>query len=411
MKSFIQDFVAKKGIWVGASLFVSRISSFLISLFGARMLTMDEFGAVTFVLNFLGIFLAISGFGAAQGVLKYGPTISDQKEKERFFSYAFSYGLLYNFVLTAIMFLIAGLLYWDEHSKIYLIALFFIRFLGFYLSEQKKAEYRANLDNESYAKLDILISVFSLILSLILTYFWHFEGFILSLVVAPFSYLLFDRKFNLSFKSNHLQNFNKKEFWKFSSTTALTTQVGELVFILDIFFIGWLMTDADVAHYKVSAMIPMNILVLGFIFMQTEYPKLCQHHKDKKYQHQFVFNYLKLFSVVGIIIYAIGYFFNKQILEIFGKQYADTTIYNILLLAAVMSLIFRVLFVYMLASIGKSTWNLKISVLMLVATSLALYFVIPKFGLIGVAYITFGCLTLSGILPAIAYFYESKKLS
>ena len=107
---------------------------------------------------------------------------------------------------------------------------------------------------------------------------------------------------------------------------------------------------------------------------------------------------------------AVGLVFDKQILSIFGHQYQNTEIYRILLFAAIISLIFRVLFVYMLASIGKTMWNLVISGFMLFATSVSLYLVIPEYGLRGVSYVTFGCLALSGILPAFAYFYESKKI-
>jgi O-antigen/teichoic acid export membrane protein len=410
MKTFIRDFIAKKGIWVGLSLLISRLSAFLLSVFVARILSKEDFGAATFGLNFLTIFLAFSGFGSAQGVVKYGSGIENNLQRKQLFRYAFSYGLIYNFILTLIMILISGILYWDEFAKIKLILLFSIRFLGMYLVEQKKAEYRADLDNQTFAKFDIFLSVTSLFFGIFCTFFWQLNGFIFSLCVSPFFMFFYDWKFNFSLKKITFNDFRNKEFWRFSWTTALTTQIGELVFILDIFFIGLLMKEQDVAYYKVSSMIPMNILVLGFIFMQTEYPKLCQHHRDKKYQYQFIFNYWKLFTVVGIVVLVIGVFFDQQILSIFGHQYQNTEIYRILLFAAVISLIFRVLFVYMLASIGKTMWNLIISVFMLFATSLSLYFVIPEYGLTGVSYVTFGCLALSGILPAFAYFYESKKI-
>ena len=410
MKTFIRDFIAKKGIWVGLSLLISRLSAFLLSVFVARILSKEDFGAATFGLNFLAIFLAFSGFGAAQGVVKYGSGIENLHQRKQLFRYAFSYGLMYNFILTMIMILISCVLYWNEFSKINLILFFSIRFLGMYLVEQKKAEYRADLDNQTFAKFDIFLSVTSLILGIICTYFWHLNGFIFSLCISPFFLFLYDQQFSFSLKKITFNDFRSKEFWRFSWTTALTTQIGELVFILDIFFIGLLMREQDVAYYKVSSMIPMNILVLGFIFMQTEYPKLCQHHRDKKYQYQFIINYWKLFTVVGTVVLIFGVFFDKQILSIFGHQYQNTEIYRILLFAAVISLIFRVLFVYMLASIGKTMWNLAISAFMLFATSLSLYLVIPEYGLTGVSYVTFGCLALSGILPAFAYFYESKKI-
>lgn len=410
MVTFIRDFIAKKGIWVGLSLLISRLSAFLLSVFVARILSKEEFGAATSGLNFITIFLAFSGFGAAQGILKYGSGIENSLHKKQLFRYAFSYGLIYNFILSIVMMIVSGILYWDEFSKIKLISLFSIRLLGIYLIEQRKAEYRADLDNQSFAKLDIFLSLSALFLGIGCTYFWHLNGFILSLCISPFFLFFYDSRLNFSFKKINFSEFTTKEFWRFSWTTALTTQIGELVFILDIFFIGLLMKDQDVAYYKVSSMIPMNILVLGFIFMQTEYPKLCQHHWDKKYQYKFIFNYLKLFTAVGIGVLVVGVFFDRQILSIFGNQYQNTEIYRILLVAAVISLIFRVLFVYMLASIGKTMWNLVISATMLFATSLSLYLVIPGYGLYGVSYVTFGCLALSGILPAFAYFYESKKI-
>lgn len=410
MKAFIQDFIAKKGIWVGSSLLISRLSAFLLTIFAARILAKEDFGSVTFALNFLTIFLAFSGFGASQGVLKFGSALKDEKSKRNLFSYAFSYGLIYNCILNGIMFLTAMLLYWDEISKLELIAIFSIRFLGMYLVEQKKAEYRARHDNQAFAKLDIFLSVSALVVGTLMTYFLGVRGFVASLCLAPFFLFFYDFRLNFSLKKIKFEEFTTREFWRFSYATALTTQIGELVFILDIFFIGLLMNDNDVANYKVSSMIPMNILVLGFIFMQTEYPKLCQHHKDKKYQYHFIFNYWKLFAIISIFILGIGYFLENEILSIFGSQYTNTEIYKILLLGAVASLLFRVLFVYMLASIGKPIWNLVISIFMLLITSVSLYSIIPQYGLLGVSYVTLGCLSLSGILPMFAYFYESKKL-
>ena len=410
MKTFIQDFIAKKGIWVGSSLLISRLSAFLLNVFVARILSKDDFGSVTFGLNFLTIFLAFSGFGASQGVLKFGSVVKNKESKQNLYSYAFSYGLIYNCFLTLIMLGAALLLYWNEVSKIELIALFSIRFLGMYLVEQKKAEYRANHNNEAFAKLDIFLSVSALILGVVMTHFLGIKGFVASLCIAPFFLFFYDFKLNFSLKKFQFEDFTTKEFWRFSWTTALTTQIGELVFILDIFFIGLLMSDHDVANYKISSMIPMNLLVLGFIFMQTEYPKLCQHHKDRKYQYHFIFNYWKLFAILSVLILGIGFFLENEILSIFGSQYTNTEIYRILLIGAVASLLFRVLFVYMLASIGKPIWNLMISVFMLLLTSVSLYVIIPEYGLIGVSYITLGCLSLSGILPMFAYFYESKKL-
>ncbi|RZJ39897.1 MAG: hypothetical protein EOO19_16330, partial [Chryseobacterium sp.] len=191
---FIRDFIAKKGIWVGLSLLISRLSAFLLSVFVARILSKEDFGAATFGLNFLTIFLAFSGFGAAQGVVKYGSGIENLRQRKQLFRYAFSYGLIYNFILTVIMILISCILYWNEFSKINLILLFSIRFLGMYLVEQKKAEYRADLDNQTFAKFDIFLSVVALILGIICTYFWHLNGFIFSLCISPFFLFFYDQQ-------------------------------------------------------------------------------------------------------------------------------------------------------------------------------------------------------------------------
>jgi O-antigen/teichoic acid export membrane protein len=409
MKNFIKDFVAKKGIWVGASLIISRVSAFLLSIFAARLLSKDDFGLSTFGLNFIAIFIAFAGFGSAQGVLKYGSTIQNKNKKD-FFVYAFSYGLLLNFLLTIIIFILAFILYHHNSLKLWLICILSIRFLGTYLVEQKKAEYRANFDNESFAKLDIFLSVSALVLGLVLIYFYQLNGFLISLSVSPFLLFLYDRKFKFSLQKINFESFTTKSFWHFSWSTALTTQVGELVFILDLFFIGLMMRDQDVAYYKVSSMIPTNILVLGFIFMQTEYPKLCLHHLDKKYQHQFIKNYFKLFAIISFAIIFFGFVFSEELLSIFGSKYKETQIFKILLSASVISLLFRVLFVYMLAAIGKPLWNLYISGFLLISISISLYFVIPVYQLFGVAVVTLVCYIFSGFLPAFAYFYESKKL-
>ncbi len=408
MTNFIKNFFQNNGAWVATGTMVTKFSSFLVILFASRWLTKNDFGEVSAAINFLGFFVVFTGFGSYQGMLRFGAIVSPE-EREKLKAYSFSYGMLIQLIICLVMAAVAWLIYRDHWSLLSIILLFNIRFFGVYLLEQAKAETRADFNNKKYALLDILSSVSLVLLVIILIQLLGKDGYIWALCVSPFAVLLI-HKFKLSFSKKNLFSFTERDFWKFSVTSAMGGQVAEWLFLIDIFFISLIINQTAVAEYRISNTIPINLMFLAYVFLQTGYPELCKQHLNKDFQKKYLRNYLKSLIPISFVILAFGLTFPDALISLFGKHYEDSSIFKILIFGTVSVILIRAPFGYLLSALGKPAYTLGVSVIMLVIISIAYYFIIPKYGLKGVAYTNVFGLTLSGILYGLAYFYELKKI-
>ncbi|WP_417428609.1 oligosaccharide flippase family protein [Halpernia sp.] len=407
MKDFLQNFIKSKGIWVGISMFISRLCTFLVTVFVARTLSVSEFGLATSALNFLSFFIVLAGIGSVNGILKYG-VILNEKDKETLFKYTLSYGILANILVSFLIIILSFIFFYNDISVAKLASLLALRFFGNYFIDQKMAESRAHFQNEKFAKIVISTSIFAFFLSVVLTYFYHFTGYIISLCVAPYI-ILFFFKWEISFKRINFKQFTEKEFWKFSYVTAISAQISTWVLILDIFFIGILLGNDAVAEYRISCLIPSNLIIIGTIILQTEYPKLCEKWEDKKYQFNFIFNYFKIIGLFSFFILVFGFLYSSEILHLFGNQYNNILIFKVSLVSTIIMLLFRVPFIYLIYALGKTQYNLVLA-LISVFILCGFYFVIPLYGTNGAAYYFLFSFTIISFFYMGTYFYLIKRI-
>lgn len=404
MIQFIRDFFKQSGIWVASSFFVTKISAFLLTLIMVRVLSESDFGWVMYGLNYLGFFIPFIGFGSSHGTLRYVAISSDSSEKEKIIKYSFSYGLFLNFFLNLIMVVLAIILF-GKGNHVLLISVFSIRLLGVFLLDQAKAEIRGTHNNKKFGQVDLISNIALLLSAVFLAYFFGVYGYISALCLSPYVVLLF-HKFRFSFDKSVFSNFQKKEFWKFCISMAFTTQLSELIFLLDVFFIGIIMNNSAVAQYRIYSIIPFNLFFIAALFFQTAYPKLCEKHLDNKFQLHFLFNFWKLILPISLFILFLGFTFGDSILKIFGgNYYKNTTVFEILILASISVLLLRTPFGYLLASKGKSIYNLISAIISIVSLLILIKPVLNNYGLVGVAWLSLANLLFIGIFLMLSYFY------
>jgi O-antigen/teichoic acid export membrane protein len=111
MIKFLSNFFKQSGIWVASSFFVSKIAAFLLTLFMARILSKEDLGWVMYGLNYLGFFIPFVGFGSSHGALRYAAIEKENEEKQKIIAYSFSYGLIFNILLSLIMLVLAFIIF------------------------------------------------------------------------------------------------------------------------------------------------------------------------------------------------------------------------------------------------------------------------------------------------------------
>lgn len=404
MIKFLSNFFKQSGIWIASSFFVSKIAAFLLTLFMARILSKEDLGWVMYGLNYLGFFIPFVGFGSSHGALRYVAIEKENEEKQKIIAYSFSYGLIFNILLSLIMLVLAFVIL-GNGNQLLIVSLFMIRLFGVFLIDQAKSEVRGFHNNKKFGQIEIYSNILLLVSAVFSAYFFGVKGYIFSLCLSPFVVLFFHR-FRISFDRTQFKNFTEKSFWKFCVTMAFTNQVSELIFLLDVFFIGIFLDNSAVAHYRIYSIIPFNLFFLAALFFQTAYPKLCENHQNNQYQLQFLFNFWKLMVPITILIFAVSYFGAEYILTLFGNDYAENPkVFKILIVASISVLLLRTPFGYLLASKGKSIYNLIGALISILSLLVLIKPTISNFGIEGVAWLSLVNLFFIGIFQMISYFY------
>ena len=404
MIKFLSNFFKQSGIWIASSFFVSKIAAFLLTLFMARILSKEDLGWVMYGLNYLGFFIPFVGFGSSHGALRYAAIEKENEEKQKIIAYSFSYGLIFNILLSLIMLVLAFIIF-GNGNQLLIVSLFMIRLFGVFLIDQAKSEVRGFHNNKKFGQIEIYSNILLLVSAVFSAYFFGVKGYIFSLCLSPFVVLFFHR-FRISFDRTQFKNFTEKSFWKFCVTMAFTNQVSELIFLLDVFFIGIFLDNSAVAHYRIYSIIPFNLFFLAALFFQTAYPKLCENHQNNQYQLQFLFNFWKLMVPITILIFAVSYFGAEYILTLFGNDYAENPkVFKILIVASISVLLLRTPFGYLLASKGKSIYNLIAALISILSLLVLIKPTISNFGIEGVAWLSLVNLFFIGIFQMISYFY------
>ena len=404
--SFLGNFLKNSGIWVSVSSVLSKVLAFAMTLFLVRFLPSSDFGVLTITLNFVGFFLPALGLGASHGLLRFGAQQKDE-EKANLIRYTMNQGII-NQILLSIIIIVSGILLNFSQTIVWqLIAVMTIRLFGLYFLEQAKAELRAKFDNTSYAKIDIFTNILAVVLGVALTYFYGIWGYVISLCLFPFSVFLLYR-FDFT-KASLVQHF-KKEFWGFSVKSVLTTMVFMWVFILDVFFVGRYFSAEQVGLYKISTLIPMNLIFVAQIYTQTLYPEMCYNHRNKNYLNTFLKQYYLYFVPVTVFLVILGFVFAQDLMQIFGKDYLETDIIKIMFLQMASCILMRIPFGNLLGATGEITASLVIGIIILLGITITSLIILPDSSPKTAAYIACFWITFGGVLSATYYFNFFRKL-
>ena len=413
LKSFYLGFIERSGFHILISTTLARLLSFFASWVALKLIPNFELGLVIYALNIITLIIPISGFGAYQGLLRYGALLKTDTEKNQLFSYVLIKGGLLSLVLIAIISLSSSLFTYNIlESRIYLILISLSIFTHF-LMESLKIQFRVLHQNKNFAKAEIIFNIILLILVSFGSYFFKENGYIFALIASPLiTFFIFLPKIKFSF---YLPNHFKKpslEFWKYSFYTGLSNVAGQLLFVLDIILIGTLLKDPEmVTIYKYLSLIPFSLLFLPRAILTTDFVMLTKRHADKLYIKKYIKNYSYLFLLISIILILLTFMFSELILSFFDKEFILHKLeFRILIIGVSSILIFRGLFGNLLSTIGKAYINYWIALTGLLINLFSNYILIPKYGILGAAVTSAGIMWITSLLSVYFYFYFYNKI-
>lgn len=413
---FLNDLKNRKGGYIFTAIILSKIFGFLLSIFVIKTISTVEYGLVSYAYNIISFIAPFAGFGIFQSLVRYGPLQESQQKKRQLFKYVLKNGTLASVLLTGIVIAFSGVLTSslpDSYNHLMLISFLII---SLFIFEVVKIYFRVHHINKLFAYLEISNSVLLVISGVILTYFYGGYGYLISLIISPLLiaiYIIIQYGIVKQIEKNDYSKSYKKSLWSYGFFTSLGGLTSQLIFSIDILMIGYLLeSETKVALYKVASIIPFSLLFIPNGFIKTDLIKLTQEYQNRKFLKKYISNYLKLFSLISLVLALILWLLSNQIMQLFGEEYIEAanlvTVFGIGLIGA---FVFRNLFGNLLDAVGWAKTSASLSVSVLILDVILNYFMVNEYGIIGAAYSTSILLWVSGIASMLAIYSYLRKLN
>lgn len=413
MNTFFFNFLSRKGAWVFSSMVIGRLLTFLSSWIALKLLDQDDLGNLLFALHIVLFFIPLSGFGAAQGLLRFGALEEKSSYQQNLLHEVLKKGFIFSFLLIGIIVIFSGVLTANmPDSRLYLMSLSLLILTLFFL-ESIKTYYRVIGKNEIYAKIEITYAFILIFMVAIGCYFYGIWGYLLSLVLTPLLTLILYLPKNIFTPFYAKKQLLTADFWKYSFFSGLSNSVTQLLAIADIFLIGYLLQDpAQVTFYKYLSLIPLSLVILPNALITTDFVSLTSKIDNQHFIFQYIKQYFLFFLWVVSLCWIFHLLFMDPILNFFGKDFIPyKKVYYCLLLGVTAVIMLRILFGNLLSALGMAKvnfWIAGFSVILNVFLNLRF---IPHSGILGAAITSAITMWISSFLSMFCFYYFLKKSS
>ena len=414
LKQFLIQFKKNKGGYVTVSIMLGKLISFLISLVVIRLLTKPEYGLITYSSTIVSLAVPLMGFGAYQGLMRYGAKLQDYNQKLQLFNYGLVRGSVFSFIFIGIFVLLSNFITRSlpEAGNYFIILSFQI--FSLFLLEYVKSYYRLLHKNKSYSLVEISYQIFLIVSAIIATVLFDGTGFVIAMTVVPLAVavvVIFKNKW-IDFKNITFNLAIKPfEFWKYSILVSFGALASQLLFVLDIIMLGNMLKDAQlVAVYKAAGLIPLSLRFVPYMFITTDYLQFAENENNALFLKQYARNYSKIFIPLSAITVLFFWFTSDYLVLLFGNGYENAALLmKIFGIAITASFIFRIPYGNILTATRWANINAYTSIFSLLLNFVLNYFFIKQWQLEGAAVATTLTMWISGILAFLLFVLYLKR--
>lgn len=324
--------VYQKGLWhiLGANM-INQIIAFFSNFIVIRVLSKSEFGIYSSAFNIYSFFALASGFGMESAGLQLCSENYLQPERaDSYARYSIIFGSGFNIFLGIAICLSAFCFPFPIEGTNSVLALFLALPFLTSLFNFQQMYFRYNLLNAKYSVFSIANTSLILAGSVLGALLFKSQGMILGRefamllsVAIGICFLKFPVKRILS--AARLKIDEKRDALKIALVSMLNISTGQMLYLLDVFLIGLLLTDEIVvASYKTATIIPNALLFIPSAIAVYIYPYFAQNKNDKIWVKRNFYTVLKYFAPVNAII-SLGLVVLAPFIIrlLFGSQYLD----------------------------------------------------------------------------------------
>lgn len=399
-----------------SSKLINRLVRFATSFVIVRLLDKETYGAFSWALNIINFFIIMNGLGVAFAILQFCSERKKTEDKLPFLKYGAKIGVVFDIIV--IIFFVLFLFLFDlpvEGSKEILILLVLLPL--FMLFQEILGNYlRSDYKNKKYSFIYIINTLLFFFLTLAGGYFFKVYGIVFA------RYLAFAVSVALGIKFIYkdlkvLRNISeppkqqKREFLKYSVIASFNVSITQILFLLDIFFVGLIIPDNSViASYKVATLIPFGLSFIPSSVMAFAYPYFSSNYKNAGKVKKYFYELQKYMMILNLFITLLLVLFAPLIIRfVFGNEFSDAVLpFRILCFGYFIGGSFRATAGNVLASLRKININLYNGIICGVLNVGLDIILIYRYGSIGAAIATVSILFLSSLISN-SYLYSYFK--
>ena len=414
LRNFIAGFLRRGGPAILISTVLARGLTFFASWLALQLLPGESLGLILFAVSILSFFIPFAGFGAAQGLLRFGALREDPGEKELFFIKLAKKGLLYSLMVVVFILVFAGFFTYSLPGAKYYLVILSALLIPQFLLELLKTYFRIIPDNDKYALTEFTHALLSLVLIFMGCFLLKETGYVLALLLSPaLTFLIFLPKKLSKILNDRSEQNPPSSFWRYSIFAGLSNTASQLLIALDILLIGILLQNPiDVTHYKYISLLPFSLAIIPNILLTTDFVRLTKAITDRKFIDAYIRNYLLIFVIITVLIWTVCLLFTNEILLFFGEDFPALKTEFYLLLAGISSvLLIRGLFGNLLSASGFSQLNFWISIAAIGLNLILNILLIPRYGIFGAALTTAITMWITSLTSVFLFYHYRKKES
>ncbi len=412
----LEKLIKRGFFYIFGSSTLNKIIGFASSWIIVRIISKSDYGVYTHAYNIYGFLLLLNGLGISSAVLQLGSEAKYEIDKTRIYGYGIKSGLIVNTVLSLIIILIGIFIPLKISGSNQLLQMMMLLPVFTIITDLQLMYLRINLKNKKFAQISTINSCTVLIFSCLFAYFLEAPGLVIAgycshLLTAIIANRIF--KVPLGIKNVKLSKREKKFVYSISMISMVNNGLSHLMYILDIFIIGMIISDSEViASYKIATNIPTALQFIPSSLVLFVYPYFA---KNKDNREWVIKSYIKMiipFGIFNVIVSLMLMLFAKPIIIIlFKEQYLDAVIpFRILCISYFFSATFRSISGNLLVTQRQLKFNLFVSIFAGLLNAILNILLIRSLQVNGAALATLVTTFICGLLSTLYFIiYVSKK--
>lgn len=378
----------------------SEVFCKIITFFGGmilvRMLSKDDYGAYTYIMNCYGMLFLLNDLGCNSATAQFCSETHDVPEKSNaFFFYGMSRGLLFSLVTSVLIFLSPWFYPFNDLTSANLCRSLCLVPLLTTVSAFIRTHLQIQFQYGKFAKINFFSTVINYLMILPLSFYLGVRGAVYSnyaiqLLVLAFSLYLVKGHFPQHQKKELLKKLERRSLLKLAFATQLNSAIQTGFFLMDILLISLFIGGNEViSSYKVATIIPSALSFIPGALLTFVIPHFARHNQDIDWVRH---NYRRMIGTsfaVNLIITVCGIALGPWgIPFVFGRQYEDAvSCYTILMIGYFFSATFSTS-TGIIYTQRKIKVNLFITVLACSANCVLDIILILRYGSFGAAWAT-----------------------